>query len=190
MQEEGKAEAAYLATCEAIDTLAEPHNQDGFEVGIIHFDDKAEVAAHAQKATALSGNVPALKPGGATNIHQPLELVRSFLMEPHTDLGGTHLRHVVVLMSDGEVTDGPQPEPAADMVKQMADLVCIPFGSDADEALLRRCASSPEHFVRIRHGRELRSYFAALSRAVAQSRRAGADATKSIAALSRAFRSS
>lgn len=189
MSEKGKADAAEVATGEAVDILAEPRNQNAFEVAIVHYDGDVELVAPIQKATELAGNVPPLEPRGMTNIHRALDFGRSLLLQPRTDEEGIHLRPVTILMSDGNVTDGPSPpESAADLVKQVSDLVCIPFGRDADEDLLRQLSTSPDHCLRVNSGQDLRRFFASLSTAISQSRRAGMDATKTIAAVTRSLR--
>ena len=58
--------------------------------------------------------------------------------------GSRQLRPIVVLCTDGDHNEGPPPEAVATALRTKADLIAVGFGEDADMALLRRIATSPE----------------------------------------------
>jgi hypothetical protein len=87
---------------------------------------------------------------------------------------------VTIFFSDGQHNTGPGPKDVADQLKLKADLVTVAFGSDADEALLRSLASTPQHFYRCANGRELRQFLAAVGATMTATMAAGTNATRAL----------
>jgi hypothetical protein len=93
------------------------------------------------------------------------------------------LRPVVLCYSDGGHNTGAHPRAVADQIKQIADLVTIAFGSDADEALLTELASSSQHFYRCNNGKELRCFLAAVGATISGTLSAGVNATNALSQM-------
>jgi uncharacterized protein YegL len=91
-----------------------------------------------------------------------------------------YLRPVVLIFTDGCHNTGPGPKDVADRLKQKADFVTVAFGSDADEALLRSLASTPQHFYRCANGRELRQFLAAVGATMTATMAAKTNATQAL----------
>jgi hypothetical protein len=89
---------------------------------------------------------------------------------------------VVIIFTDGCHNEGT-PQNVANRLKQIADLVMVAFGSDADEALFQDLASTPQHFYRCSSVRELRSFLAAIGATMTATLSAGMNATQSLASI-------
>jgi len=94
-----------------------------------------------------------------------------------------HLRSVVILFTDGQHNTGPGPRAVAREVREKADLVTVAFGGDADEALLKELATSPQHFYRCKNGRELRAFLAAVGATMSQTLGARQNATQALSQI-------
>lgn len=155
-----KAQDAQAACESMVGELALPENKDGFLVGIVDFNHNVEVIHEFTPAKELVGNIKPLSPSGTTNITQALETALGMLQKPETGEGFRFMRPVALLFSDGCHNTGKPPHEAAVQLKAVADVVAVAFGSDADENLLRSIASTPQHFYRVKDGRELRHFMA------------------------------
>jgi uncharacterized protein YegL len=180
-----KATDASAASGELVNELAQPSNKDGFWVAVVDFDDTADVIHSLEKATRLAGRVQPIAPRGGTNITAGLEEAYQILRaaEANPPQGVSFLRPVVLIYSDGGHNTGPHPRAVADQIKQIADLVTIGFGGDADEALLRELATSPQHFYRCRNGKELRCFLAAVGATISGTLSAGVNATNALSQI-------
>ena len=165
--------------------LALPVNKDAFEAGVIWFSDKAELIHPFMKVTSLVTHARALNADdvdGYTNITSALELSSRIIKEAlgkSAPAGVRYVRPLVVLMSDGAHNEGPSPLPAADSLKQMADILTVAFGADADDQMLTALATEQLN-VRCRTGAELRCYFAEIGRTLTITRAAGVNFTASL----------
>ena len=174
-----KAQEASTGCNELVSELALPENKDGFYVGIVDFSQDAHIANPITAAKYLAGMMNPISVSSSTNITAGLQQAINLLQSPvpEQDVNCSFLRPVVILFSDGQHNCGNPPEVVASQLKDIADLVTVAFGSDADEALLCRLATSPEHFYRCRDGRELRQFLAAVGKTLKDTRKAGVNAT-------------
>jgi uncharacterized protein YegL len=180
-----KAKDASAASLDLVAELAEPANKDGFNVAVIDFSSGSKPVHTLQNATVLNGKVAPLSAGlfgGSPNITAGLKDALSILeeAEKHNQDGVAFLRPVVIVFTDGCHNQGPGPQDVAEAMKRIADLVTVAFGSDADEALLRSLASSPQHFYRCSTGRELRAFLAAVGATITGTMQAGTNATQAL----------
>ncbi len=119
--------------------LADPANKDGFYVTIIPFNHSSHVHCSAVSASS----VPALNlvASGGTNFDSPLKKaikeIEAQKAVPNPD-GWHWLRPVVIFPSDGrsKVADKNIQE-----LHEIADVVAIAYGADADQATLSRISS-------------------------------------------------
>jgi uncharacterized protein YegL len=155
-----KARDARAASEDLVDELADPVNRDGFLVSIVDFNTSAIRMHELTPASALRGNVRSLDIGGGTNITAGLREALTGHSSATSDEGVTYLRPVFLVFSDGGHNDGPPPNDIAAEIKMFADVVSVAFGTNADEATLRSIATSPQHFYRVKTGRELRAFLA------------------------------
>jgi uncharacterized protein YegL len=183
-----KAKDASAASLDLVEELAQPSNKDGFLVGVVDFATKSQIVHDITKATELNGKVTPLSVGsglfgrGTTNITAGLEDAQK-LLDKAEQVGGEgvqYLRPVVLIFTDGCHNTGPGPKDVADRLKQKADFVTVAFGSDADEALLRSLASTPQHFYRCANGRELRQFLAAVGATMTATMAAKTNATQAL----------
>jgi uncharacterized protein YegL len=181
-----KARDASAASLDLVAELAQPINKDGFSVAVVDFADSANVIHSLEKAVALNGNVKPLSGGflgwGSTNITDGLDEALRILVAAETknEPGVSFLRPVVLMFTDGCHNTGPRPKDVADKIKAKADLVAVAFGSDADEALLKELASTPQHFYRVSNGRELRTFLACVGATMTATRAQGLNATQAL----------
>lgn len=182
-----KAAEAQAASEDLVHELAQPFNKDGFVVSIINFSKTSEVVHNMEKATALAGNMKPLSDYlyGVTSITSGLEDALQIIeaAEANVQEEISFLKPVVICFTDGCHNTGPEPYNVANQIKQKADLVAVAFGSDADESLLRKLASTPQHFYRCQNGRELRSFLAAVGATLTMTINAGVNATPALAKI-------
>jgi len=181
-----KARDASAACVDLLTELALPSNKDGFSAAIIDFSSSSRIVHGIQKVGNLITTLqPLLGDGDLTNITAGLEDALSILelrqKSPEADVH--FLRPVTIVFTDGCHNHGPAPENAADRLKKMSDLVTVAFGDDADEALLRRIATSSQHFYRCADGRELRSFLAAVGRTLTRTLPNRQNATPALATI-------
>ncbi|MDD4869563.1 MAG: VWA domain-containing protein [Kiritimatiellae bacterium] len=162
MEQDGKKEAAHKAAVDMIERLAEPVNKNGFVVLVLQFNSKAEVLHNWTPATQFNGGMKEVRIASSTNITASLELALNRIQSADDEAEMTYLRHVTLIHSDGCNNIGSKEDvlQAADRLKKISDIVSVAFGDDADEDLLRKIASSPEHFYRCANGAELRRFMA------------------------------
>jgi uncharacterized protein YegL len=178
-----KARDASEAGRELATELANPMNHDGFDVAVVDFARAAKLANDVTPAGTLVSTLrPIAVHGGSTNLTAGLEIARDVIRRPEFQ-DESHLRPVVVAFTDGCHNTGPHPRDIAAEVKQLADLVTVAFGEDADEALLRDQATSPQHFYRCRNGGELRTFFAAVGRTLTVSLQRRQNATQALSQI-------
>jgi len=168
MFEKGKAQAAHAAMLGLLAELALECNKAAFETALIGFSDQARLIHPFMPASALKANLSPPDPadsGGSTNVTAALELGRQILRDAQRQPTGqlTYVRPMVVLLSDGMHNVGDGPVPASQELKQVADILTVAFGDDADEEMLRAIATE-QLAVRCRTGADLRAYFAQVGR--------------------------
>lgn len=165
-----KACDSEAASAELVRTLALPYNKDAFDLAIIDFSSRANVVCTVTAATETM--VPAMTIESMTDITKALIEAEKVAASAPLD----QARPVCVLFSDGAHNGSGDPEAIANRMKSSVDIVTVAFGADADEDLLCRIASSPQHFYRCRSGSELRMFFheVATTLAVALNTRASA----------------
>lgn len=187
MDDDDKARDASTATQNFLAELARPENKDGFYLAVIDFAEIAEVSVPFARATELEGSLHEISTSYCTNITAGLAKAREILDEADDRLDSSErfLKPVVILFTDGGHNTGCQPYKEAEQLKQIADIVCVAFGSDADLDLLRQIANSPEHCYRCRDGHDLRAFMAAVGSTLSESIRAGIDATQPLAEINK-----
>ena len=183
-----KASDATAATVDLVDELAKPENKDGFRVAIVDFAERASVVQAAIKATALVGQVKALDTssfGAMTNITEGLSHAATVIEQAASAPaeGRIALRPVALLYSDGCHNRGNAPHAQGDRVKAVADLVTVAFGGDADEQLLKQLSTSPQHFYRVKNGRELRMFLATVGKTLTSTMARGTNATVALSRI-------
>lgn len=176
-----KAQQAHAGCQQMIDILADPINKGGFIVGVIFFNEDARIMHSWESAPVLVGNLAPMNPNGSTDIAAAFEKALQMLMEPKKQDGGdkdcNYLRDILFLYSDGNHTEGSDPLPIANKVKELADVVTVAIGADADEKMLMALATSPDHFYRVTDASELRKFLAEAGETITVSLQKGEDAT-------------
>ena len=180
MSENNKARDASRATQNFLAELAKPENKDGFYVAVIDYSDDATIVAPFAKATELEGTLEDIETRINTNITAGLKKARKLLEDTPDPIDSKErfLKPVVILFSDGCHNEGPKPHTAAKDLKDIADLITVAFGSDADENLLREIATTPEHCYRCQDGKDLRAFMAAVGDTLTTTMLRGEDATQ------------
>lgn len=160
-----KATDASNASLDLVAELANVTNKDGFNVAVVDFSTTAAITSNLDSAATLNGNIQPISTsrfGGRTNITTGLDKAKAILDSQKKNEEVAFLRPVVIAFSDGCHNEGPDPNNLATKLKEIADLVTVAFGDDADEDMLKSLASTHQHFYRCRTGRELRSFLAAV----------------------------
>lgn len=185
MDDDNKKVDASNATSDLLTELSLPENKDGFYVGVIDYSKNAKIMAEFTKANDLEGTLSEIETEPYTNIASGLEKARSMIDQAPEQVQGEerYLRSVVILFTDGENNHGDDPIEASNQLKEVADLVTVAFGSDADIDLLREIATSREHCYRCREGRELRAFLAAVGETLSGSLQMGQNATQPLSAI-------
>ena len=185
---EGEKARHASEACQALlNELANPANKDGFVVGVVDFNEQAEIVHPFALASQWVGKLAPINPGGYTNVTSGLEQGWSMLEQAESSDGSgvVYLRPVVIVFSDGCHNRGERPETIADKINDKVDLVTVAYGTDADEALLRSLALTPQHFYRCRDGKELRAFLKSVGPTIAKTRAAGANATQALGSMQR-----
>lgn len=169
----------WAANAAASDCLAEIASQpavERFKSGLITFDGQARVLERLARMRAGCSAVVKANPGnGRTNIKAAVELAMRELEEQgQADrAGGLRPVSVVILLSDGCANVG-DPQPEADRARVAGvTVVTIAFGADADQAQLRRLATTPAHAYAAFDGPTLRALFSRLGATLSQAAAAG-----------------
>ena len=173
-----KAADAQAAISQLVQELAAPANKGAFDVACCRFHERADVLLPIKSACDAAAEVGSLRlcsGGSGTNITSGLEEAEKILDQRRN----TEVKEVdpcVLIFSDGQHNTGPRPEPVADRLKSAnVTVVTIGYGNDADEDLLCRLASSPQHFFPCKDGKELRAFFAAVGATLSASVPRGID---------------
>lgn len=176
MLSEDKATEAEAAARSCIAELATPSMGVAFDVAVVNFAESARtVVAPRPASQAPTGTL--LEPGScgvATNFEAAL------LEAERLTQAATGAMPVVLLMTDGHHNCGGDPTPVARRLHAHALVVCVAFGSSADEERLARIASRPDLVTRARTGAELRALFAVVGRSMSL---AGGDGTRLLTTL-------
>ncbi len=182
MDDDNKAIDANMAVNGFLSELAQPENKNGFHVAVVNYSKNAKMVSEFTKATELEGQLADIKTEDCTNITAGLALASETLEKAPNPIEGKErfLKPVVVLFTDGEHNTGELPYGEAEHLKNIADLVTVAFGSDADIDLLRELANSREHCYRCGDGRDLRAFLAAVGETLASSMQRGLDATQQL----------
>jgi uncharacterized protein YegL len=180
-----KAEDASAACADLVNELGKEENKDGFFVGVVDFSERAETVHDLTRASELDGQVEAIVTESCTNITEGLRKALRLLKSTSQLCGeeATFLKPVTLLFSDGCHNDGKPPHSIGKKLKGESDLVTIAFGEDADEDLLKKLATTPQHFYRCKNGRELRDFMSSVGPTLSQSLAAGVNATDSLSGM-------
>jgi len=177
-----KARDASAAILALVTELAKPSNKDAFDTAVVAFDDGAEVALAPTKATEAVPRLVGFNVvdgrGGSTNITAGLQRALDLVLQ-FEKTQNTRLRPAVLLFSDGGHNVGAPPDAVADQLRQKADLVCVAYAG-GDEILLRRLATSPQHFYRCTDGAALRQFLAQVGATMSMTHARGCNATQAL----------
>ena len=182
-----KAADAEQAIRAFIQELAAPSNKDAFDVAICRFDgsraDRLVPITRASEALTDTKSLKLCSGRGGTNIACGLEEAERIV----NDRRQSEIREVdpcVLVFSDGQHNTGPRPEPVADRLKgNNVTIVTVAYGGDADEDLLRRLASSPQHSFRCKDGKELRAFLATVGATLSASIPRGIDPKQALSGI-------
>ncbi|WP_273281363.1 vWA domain-containing protein [Pseudooceanicola atlanticus] len=119
--------------------LADPSNKDGFRITVIPFNNSSHVHCFAVAANA----VPPLNlmAGGGTNFDSPLKkaIAEIQALKAAPNPGGWHwLKPIVLFLSDGQANVSDK---NIEELHEIADVVAIAYGDDADVDTLARISS-------------------------------------------------
>ncbi|MCD4656247.1 MAG: VWA domain-containing protein [Planctomycetes bacterium] len=182
-----KAIQATEASQELVRELARPENKDGFYVSVVDFSEQTDITHPLQQAKGLDGHVKRIQPYLGTNITTGLETALRTLQtgEKAQEEGIQYLRPVVICFSDGCHNVGNLPYGVADKIKQQADLVTVAYGSNADVKLLKKLASTSQHYYKCSNGKELRQFLAAVGETMSATMASGINATEALSKVRR-----
>lgn len=185
-----KAKDASQATFQLMRELAKPSNKGAFWSSVIDFAGSATVRHKLMSASDMAHNLLPISTSlfsGGTNITAALELAHKLCQETPAE-GQSNirwLRPVVILFSDGCHNRGPKPDTAAKLLRKVADVVTVAYGSDADIKLLRSLATSPQHHYICKDGSDLRQFFSAVGASMTASLASGVNATEALGQIQR-----
>ena len=139
-----------------IQELANLDNKDGFLVSVVDFNHEADRVVFAQSAQGLQ--VPPSIAGGYTSfeeaVMETIAVIQEQQLQPN-DAGWHYLRSIVLFMSDGQDDISDQ---AIRQLHEIADVIAIAFGDDADQETLKRIASDGTVHVVGASGGQLRRF--------------------------------
>jgi uncharacterized protein YegL len=182
-----KAADAERAIRALVEELVVPSNKDAFDIAVCRFDGgRADQLVPIKRASEALADMKSLKlcsGRGGTNIACGLEEAERIV----NDRRKSEIREVdpcVLVFSDGQHITGPRPEPVAERLKgNKVTIVTIAYGGDADEDLLRRLASSPQHSFRCKDGKELRAFLATVGATLSASIPRGIDPKQALSEI-------
>ena len=146
--------------------LAAPENKNGFILANIHFNHTAKTVVAPELATTAI--LPPLTTGGGTSfdtaLTQTLNMVTEFMSRENPE-GWDYLRPIVLFLSDGY---SPVSQKNIDALHEVADVIAIAYGADADESTLS-CIASDGKVHRVgTNGHELRAFLAQVGKTLSQ----------------------
>ncbi|MCA1565901.1 MAG: VWA domain-containing protein [Acidobacteria bacterium] len=137
---------------------------DNVQIGVMGFDHEARLLSPlTNKPRQALRAIGALGSGGGTAIHTALENSR-----PALRAGRCGVKKTIILLSDGSSEQGPA-EVAATKLRQEIEkltIICVGFGSQVNESLLRSVASGPDQYLHISNTDDLHSLFSFLAATV------------------------
>lgn len=162
-----KIDESNLAKSELVSVVAAPENKDGFLITAIGFDSGAVRKVFAQSAINLT--LPPDSAGGGTNFEAALaecsQAQADFDARPNPD-GYLFMRPIVLFMSDGHDRANDNTIKA---VHEVADVIAIGFGQDANHKTLGKIASDGQVHVIGTKGGELRAFLSEVGQTLSQS---------------------
>jgi uncharacterized protein YegL len=159
--------SAAIATCLA--ELNAEANKDGFRVSVITYGSHSQVVLSAQSPATASVTLDGS--GGGTLLAPALQLAHAEIDQYKGRPNRKLQDPVVIVFSDGQLSDGAQAEAEARALKSRgATVIAIGFGSDADEQQLRRIASQPDNYAFANVG-QLKHLFALVGKTLSQQMR-------------------
>ena len=172
-----KLRAANTAASECLHQIATQPIAERFCNGIVTFDGVARITQPLVRMQAgVSQIVNASLGNGATNIKAAMDAAIDMLEAKANDDRASGLRpvSVICLLSDGCANAGGDPQASADRARASGiTVVTIAFGSDADQAQLRRVATTPQHAYSAFDGSALRELFARFGATLSQAAAGG-----------------
>ncbi|SNZ20100.1 vWA domain-containing protein [Cohaesibacter gelatinilyticus] len=162
----GKIDELNAAVADFIAELANQVNKGGFKVSIIEFDSSARLICSAESAETLVA--PVLQASNGTNFDAPIDMaateIEDFHNRPNPE-GWHYLRPFVIKMSDGQANAS---EEKIQKLHELADVMTVAYGTDANKATLSRIASDGQVHVVGVDGSRLRSFLAQVGRTMTQ----------------------
>lgn len=160
--------------------LGEKKNRDAFDVVIVRYADDASVQLAQKPASQVRPEEIDLAVGGSTNITAGLTTAHAEIRK--APAGPEWGRPIVLVMTDGQHNVGAPPQQAATALKQIADVIAVAFGADADLKTLESVANSPKHVVTCTDGASLRRWFATVASTMSVASRTGQNAAALLSA--------
>ncbi len=146
--------------------LGVPENKDGFLVSGIDFNNGSSWIA--QGISAIGATIPDAIASGGTNFDSPLIKIGDLLEAERTapNPNGWHfLRPFVLFLSDGQA---PVTDANIERVQELATIMAIAYGHDADHQTLSRIASDGQVHHIGTDGASLRTFFAQVGKTLTQ----------------------
>lgn len=149
-----------------VQTLAHDDNRDGFLLTVIDFNHAAQQVCFAQSAQTLA--LPEPQASGGTNFEAALThcltAINAFDQRLNED-GWTHLRPVVLFLSDGHSAADAS---TIEALQEEAAVIAIAYGADADQAMLSRISSEGDVKQIGVKGDQLRAFLAEVGHTLSQ----------------------
>lgn len=148
------------------DELARPENKDGFLMSVIHFNGSANRIHFRELATRIQ--ITPARAGGGTNFDAALKEARRVIddagRQPNA-AGWHYLKPVAIHMSDGFSVVAQK---NIDALHEVAEVIAVAYGEDADRETLARIASDGQVHVVGTNGGELRQFLADVGKTISE----------------------
>jgi len=166
MKGQSKIDNLNVARTSLIQVLALPENKDGFIGCIVDFNHKAQTIVPPQSVVGMT--VPVSKAGGGTNFNSAalecIRIVEGFNSQENPD-GYRFIRPIVIKLSDGHAQISDKNIQA---LQEIATVITVAYGVDADQAALARIASDGQVHVVGTQGDQLRKFLADVGKTLSQ----------------------
>ncbi len=154
----GKIDESNVAKGAFVNHTAVPENKDGILITEITFNDQATRRCFAQSAVGLK--LKPAKAGGGTSFENALTAAHKAVMDlerrPNPD-GYKFYRPAIIKMSDGHSIAS---DATIQKVHEVADVIAVAFGTDANTAMLAKIASDGQVHKVGTNGGELSKFLA------------------------------
>lgn len=143
MEEFGKYLDTFKACCAFLEVLIADRYANSYRIAVVRFNSSAWVEHGFSMPGNLASSLQPGNPSGSTSLASGLdEAYKLLVSENSSESRGPE--NVVLLLSDGEDMTGDNENvlASANTLKEIAVVVTVPFGPDADRKTLQAIASS------------------------------------------------